>query len=110
MGEAVVYPPLCSTYLMKRDSYSPGKRGVQLHTPEQNIDALWLQGRKANFSMLWNRGCILVYLCSVVALKQRSNGLGKHLWKLWILFVSIESHAQLKRISRFEQSLTIIII
>jgi hypothetical protein len=95
---------------VKHDSYSYGKRVVQLHTSEENIDALWLQGRRANFYVLWNSGYILVYLCSVVALKERSNGLGKYFSKLSILFVAIESYAQLKRISRFERHIIIIII
>jgi hypothetical protein len=75
------------------------------------MDVLWLQGRKANFVILWNRGYVLVYLCSAaVALEQRSYGLAQYLSKLLILFVSIESYAQLKGISRFEQRLIIIII
>jgi hypothetical protein len=51
---------------------------------------------------------ILVYLCSVAALKQRSCDLGKHFSKLSVFSVLIESYAQLKRISKFERRLVIV--
>jgi hypothetical protein len=59
-GEAVVYPSSCSSSLVKGDSYSPGRKVLQLHTPEPNIDTF---GYKEGKLIFLYYGIGYIYLC-----------------------------------------------